>query len=219
MAARRTGQTPLTRERITRAAMRIVDAEGLAALSMRRLGTELKVDPSSIYYHVPNKSALYELLVDAVMSEMDLSADNPEDPTAERLINGLLAFGDALLAHPRAIPLVASRPLMTPDSLRPGEHLLGVLHDGGVDYVSALMAINAIGYYVMGATLAYANRLLQTEYSADFDVSRIEALSDSEFPHLKATIAAAGPNIEFAEEFRAGAAALVAGILSTTHIR
>ena len=215
MAARKTGQTPLTRGRIVEAAMRVVDTEGLEALSMRRLGSELNVDPSSIYYHVPNKSALYELVVDAVMSDMDLSTDDPTAPTNERLMIGVLAFGDALLAHPQAIPLVASRPLMTPDSLRPGEHLLGVLHDGGVDYVSALMAINAIAYYVMGATLAYANRLLQSEYSEDFDISRIEALSNSEFPHLKAAIAAAAPNIDFTEEFRTGAEALVTGLLAS----
>src|SRR5271157_1026364 len=48
----------LTREKIVKAAVRIVDRDGLAALSMRRLGAALGVDPMAIYYHLPNKAAL-----------------------------------------------------------------------------------------------------------------------------------------------------------------
>ncbi|HET6450954.1 MAG TPA: TetR family transcriptional regulator, partial [Spirochaetia bacterium] len=61
----------LTRQRIVAAALQIVDAEGLAALSMRRLGASLGVDPMAVYYHLPNKAALYDAIVEAVMAEAE----------------------------------------------------------------------------------------------------------------------------------------------------
>src|SRR5208337_4377183 len=58
---------PLERERIVQTALELVDRDGLDALSMRRLGAELGVDPMAIYYHIPNKQALLEAIVEAVM--------------------------------------------------------------------------------------------------------------------------------------------------------
>ena len=59
----RTRREPLTRERVLTAALEIVDREGLARLSMRRLGAELGVDPMAVYYHIPNKAALLDAMV------------------------------------------------------------------------------------------------------------------------------------------------------------
>jgi len=70
----RDSSSALTREKIVRAALQIVDREGLPALSMRRLGAGLGVDPMAIYYHLPNKAALYDAIVEAVMAEVDLDS-------------------------------------------------------------------------------------------------------------------------------------------------
>ena len=64
----------LTREMLTAAALRIVDGDGLEALSMRRLGSELRVDPMAAYRHIPNKGILLDEVVEAVMSEIDIDA-------------------------------------------------------------------------------------------------------------------------------------------------
>ena len=62
----RAGEEPLTRGRILGAALRLVDGEGMGALSMRRLGAELGVDPMSIYHHLPGKEAVVSGLVGMV---------------------------------------------------------------------------------------------------------------------------------------------------------
>ncbi len=217
MSARKTGQEPLTRERITHAALRIVDTQGLGALSMRRLGADLGVDASSIYYHVPNKSALYDLVMDAVMSEMDLLRAESETSVRARLVAIALAYRDALLAHPNALPLLSSRPLLTPESLRPAEYALGVFLEVGFDYQRALSAVNALGYFVLGATVTYASHLLDTEYHDDFDESRYAGLSPEEFPHTAAIIAAGIEGLDFPDEFSLGAEALIDGLLGTVN--
>ena len=60
----RTGEEPLTRERILSTALSMVDEEGIEALSMRRLARELGVDPMAIYHHLPNKRALLSGLIE-----------------------------------------------------------------------------------------------------------------------------------------------------------
>lgn len=217
MSPRKPNQTPLTRERIVQVALRIVDTEGLDALSMRRLGAELAVDASTIYYHLPGKSALYDLVIDAVMGEVDLGAPPPEASAHERLMVGVRAFRKALLAHPGALPLLASRPLVTPESLRTVEYMLAVLHDAGLDYPAALAGMNALAFYVIGGTLAAARPPAASggEYHEEFDPSRVAALAVQRFPHIRAALTArtaGGAGLE--EDFTAGAEALVRGLLA-----
>ena len=66
----RTGQPSLSREQIVRAAIELLDAEGAAGLSMRRLGTKLGSGATSLYWHVANKDELLELAVDEVLGEI-----------------------------------------------------------------------------------------------------------------------------------------------------
>ena len=77
---------PLQREHIVSTALALVDREGLKALSMRRLGEELGVDPMAVYYYLPNKQALLDAIVEAVMASIDLSVDDPAKPPEERLL-------------------------------------------------------------------------------------------------------------------------------------
>lgn len=213
MSPRTTGQTPLSRERIVLAALHVVDGEGLEGLSMRRLGAELGVDASTIYYHVPNKSGLYDLVVDAVMSQMSLTWTEDDAPARERVLSGARAYRDALLAHPRALPLLAGRPLRTELSLRPAEALLGVLVEAGLAYPRALAAVNAIGHYIVGATLAYAAHLTEVEYHDDLDEEQLSSLPEERFPHIRAALAG-GELMEPDKEIDAGLEALVDGLLT-----
>jgi len=72
--ARRGPRPQLDRERIVAAALRIVDAEGVPALSLRRLADDLGVTPMSLYWHVADKAELLELVGQAVLSEIELPA-------------------------------------------------------------------------------------------------------------------------------------------------
>ena len=60
---------PVTRDRVLEAAMSIADAEGLSAVSMRRVATELQVEAMSLYHHIANKDALLDGLVERVVTE------------------------------------------------------------------------------------------------------------------------------------------------------
>ena len=68
-------RTPLSRERVTTAALLLIDADGLDALSMRKLGAALGVEAMSLYNHVANKDDLLDGMVDLVVSEIDLPSD------------------------------------------------------------------------------------------------------------------------------------------------
>ncbi len=67
-------RTPVTRERVVRAAIKLADKGGLDAVSMRRLGEALRVEAMSLYKHVANKDAILDAVVDTVFGEIGLPA-------------------------------------------------------------------------------------------------------------------------------------------------
>src|SRR5215510_15215956 len=73
----------LNREQIVRTAIRVADAEGLQAITMRRIAAEIGVAPMSLYYHIPTKNDLLDLMMDAAFGEMEfpdeLSGDWQKD--------------------------------------------------------------------------------------------------------------------------------------------
>ncbi|MFD0400667.1 TetR/AcrR family transcriptional regulator [Kitasatospora sp. NPDC127121] len=112
-------RTPLlSRERIVAAALRLIDAEGLAALSTRRLATELSVSGPSLYNHVATKDELLDAVVDSVIGEVDLSMFGTPDgpPTATPTAKPDGTPDDAPTATPDGPP--HGRPTPWPDALR-----------------------------------------------------------------------------------------------------
>ena len=67
-------RTPLTRERVLRAAIELADQQGLAALSMRNLAKAVGVEAMSLYNHVANKDDLYDGIIDLVVAEIYVGA-------------------------------------------------------------------------------------------------------------------------------------------------
>ena len=67
---KRAARQPVTRARIFATALALLDREGPAALSMRRLGEVLGVEAMSLYHHVPNKAAILDGLFEAVLAEL-----------------------------------------------------------------------------------------------------------------------------------------------------
>ncbi|MGA2500735.1 MAG: TetR family transcriptional regulator [Tepidisphaeraceae bacterium] len=94
----------LTRQELLDNAMRIVDEEGLAALTMRHLADAVGLEPMSLYHHVPNKEALLDLMVRQIRSEVRLPDPIPSD-WGELLVAVLGAYRRALCAHPNMLPL------------------------------------------------------------------------------------------------------------------
>ncbi len=117
---------------------------------MRRLGADLGVDPMAVYYHIPNKEALLDAIVEAVMSEIDLSVDVADAPPEERIMTAARVYLDVLLAHGNALPIMLSRGPSTPMAVRPVEYLIGVLRDAGLPPAQAMAGMNAIAAAVRG---------------------------------------------------------------------
>jgi AcrR family transcriptional regulator len=114
-----------TRAEITAAALRIADADGLDAVSMRRVAAELGTGAASLYRYVETREELLDLMTDATAAEYDLSA-----PAGDWLA-GLVAVGEqaraVLRRHRWLAALTLTRPVIGPNSLTVIEHVLEIL--------------------------------------------------------------------------------------------
>lgn len=183
MPSRKPGpKSALSRDVFVKAALAIVDREGLDALSMRRLGAEVGVDPMAAYRHFPNKDALLDGVVEAVVSEVDLATD-PSTSWQAQIAQLARAYRTALLRHPAVAPLAASRPLGTPGALRLAERSLAVLEGAGIDRRTAILTVNALGIFINGVVLVEtgAGRPVPGA-AAQRDV--LSSLPANEFPRL-----------------------------------
>ncbi len=138
----------LTRERIAAAAIELIDRDGLAALSMRHLGTALGVEAMSVYRHFANKAALLDAVAESLLAELDLPAPTSEWHDAFR--EGARAYRALLLRHPNAIPLLATLQLTNPGAARAAGSVMAVLRGIGLDPQTALNVLSAIVSYVVG---------------------------------------------------------------------
>jgi AcrR family transcriptional regulator len=108
---------PLDRDRIIEEALAFLEDEGLASLTMRRLGSRLGVEAMSLYRYVPGKEDLLDALVESLIASMYADPEVLETPEngwqdfLQRLAHGVRRL---TLAHPKAFPLVASRPAEAP---------------------------------------------------------------------------------------------------------
>jgi TetR/AcrR family tetracycline transcriptional repressor len=138
---------PLTRERILDAALEILDRDGLDGLSMRKLGAAVGVEAMSLYNHVANKDALLDGIHERILTSLE--------PTAARTWQSFirhqgLALHRALLAHPHAIPLFATRPAATPAAIERLDQYLGVLLRAGFNAMQALSIVQLVAQLVVG---------------------------------------------------------------------
>jgi len=171
----------LTREMLTAAALRIVDSDGLDALSMRRLGSELRVDPMAMYRHIPNKGILLDEVVEAIMSEIDTDEVDASLPWGDQLRSLALSFLATLMAHPHAASLIAERSLRTAGSLRVVEKALRIMTDAGAQLADAVATIDAIGLLSSGIAQAAS---ASSEPEGGPSDHRFARLPPHEFPLL-----------------------------------
>jgi TetR/AcrR family tetracycline transcriptional repressor len=148
-------RAPLTRERIVRAALAIVDEQGSEALSMRRLGAVLGVEAMSLYKHVEGKEAILDG-IRALLIE-DFAARLPAGPVGDWR-EDLAAFARAYRAvgrdHPRAFPLLAQGPGRAyVVGAGVAEETIARLRAAGLDRASAIFAQRTIVRFVLGASL------------------------------------------------------------------
>lgn len=194
----------LTRERILRAAIALVDEHGLDALTMRRLGTALGVEAMSLYNHVPNKAALLDGIYEILAAEIPQNNLGGWPDVLRARANALRSV---LSEHPNAIALLATRPAVTQGSLHHLESGLDVLVCAGLPLVDALAIFQNVRSYVIGyaiTTLAppAGGNLLDVDY---------RSLDAQHFPRVTAA-ASLLERYDSDAEFIQGIEILIAGI-------
>jgi AcrR family transcriptional regulator len=141
---------PLTRERVVEAALRVMDGEGLDAVSMRRVAREVGVEAMSLYHHVEDKEDLLDGICEHVMARFDFP--EPVSDWAENCRRGARAWRRILQAHPGVMRLFAEQrgPARSIESMRPMEYALRLLRDAGLSDRDTAQAFHAFGGYIQG---------------------------------------------------------------------
>jgi AcrR family transcriptional regulator len=191
-ARRRPGREQLTRDRIAAAAMRIVDAEGLDALSMRRLADDLGTGPASLYAHVSGKDELLLLLLDRMAEGAPLPTPDPErwqeqlKEMARGMFRAYLSHRDLARAGLATIPT-------GPSVTRAMEAMLAVLSAGGLPPKVVAYASDLVAQYV--TTAAYEASLWIARFETDQGRDYFERVRDymlslpkDEYPTLTAMV-------------------------------
>lgn len=201
-----------TREQLQRAALALVDAHGLAGLTMRALASELGTGAMTLYNYVSQREELELLVVEAVIGE---ARSTPVDDLAwyEELEAIAVALWRSIRTHPHVIPLILTRRSRSPAVFGVTEALLRTLARGGRTGDGLLIAFRAVSALIMGAAQAeLAGPLtLQAGESASETIARFQALPQDRFPHL-IEIATAASASDAETEFRAGLAILIDGL-------
>lgn len=138
---------PLTAARIVAAALDLVEAEGYAALTMRRVATALGASPGALYVHVRDKAALDDLMIGELCSRVALPEPDPTRWTAQ-VVDVLGQLRDQYLRYPGIAAAALAAPPHSLDTLRINEGLLAILLAGGVPLQTAAWAVDAAYLYV-----------------------------------------------------------------------
>lgn len=147
-------RTPLlSRERIRDTALALIDAEGLPALSMRKLAAELGVQAASLYSHYATKDELLEDVASSIMSQVDASAFESAD-WRQGVLSWARSYRSALAAHPNFVPFIAAGPGRRDEALRAADTVHGGLVRAGWPPRYATMIGASTKYLVLGAAMA-----------------------------------------------------------------
>jgi AcrR family transcriptional regulator len=192
--ARARQRPALTRHEVLTTALRLIDADGVDALSMRRLGKALDRDPMRLYRFASSKEDLLDGVVELVLGELRIPTEGADWEDVLRAT--ARSFRNIALAHPHVVPLLVTRPLATPlalrppGTLRPLEQLLELLIGAGFDPRGALHAYRLYMGFLQGHVL---NELQERVHDPDEtdDLLRLglHRLPVREFPRIRSLAA------------------------------
>jgi len=198
-------RVPLSRERVLQSAVGIADTAGIGSLTIRSLAQRLGVKPMSIYYYVPNKSAILDGIVDLVFSEIELPAIGGD--WRSELVRRANSARQVLSRHHWAIGLMESRKSPGPATLRHHDAVLGTLRAAGFTVEMTAHAYALLDSYVYGFALQEAALPFQgTSTAADGTEPIMERFNTDQYPHLveMATEYILQPGYDFGDEFEVG---------------
>jgi AcrR family transcriptional regulator len=141
-------RTPLSRERVLRAAIGVADEGGVESVTMRSLGLRLGVEAMSLYNHVANKDDILDGMVDLVVSQIDMPSDRVD--WREAMSRRATSAHDVFSRHPWASILIDSRESSGPERMRYFDWVIGTLRQAGFSLELAARAFSLLDSYIYG---------------------------------------------------------------------
>lgn len=175
----------LTRDQIIRAAIDLVERDGEAGLSMRRVAAELGASPMSLYNHVPNKAALLDGMAEYILQGVESAGIDPGQHWSERARALMRAYRKMSLDYPRAVSLVHTRQAESPAAMRSIEHALALADDAGFDGETSIRIMRAMLAYAAGSQIRDFSSPRPPEGQPGKDEG-LQGLDPDEFPHVHA---------------------------------
>ncbi len=184
-APRRPGKRAgLTTDAVISAAMTAYSRDGVSALSIRSVASELGVAPNALYSHINSKDALIGEVIDRIIGEVDAPSFDTEWRRALRLI--MIRSRAVLLQHPALMPEFLSRPARGANALRLGETMLQFLEKGGVAGAAAVSALRVLLVYTVGFAAQEAPRAADPDGERRHEDSMRAFSADSQRPLSRA---------------------------------
>ncbi len=194
----------LSRERIVTTALALVDAEGLQAVSTRRLAAELGVSGPSLYNHFRTKDEILDAVADTVISQVDLTVFEGGADWPQALADWARSYRAALAAHPDIVPFLAQGPGRRPAGLRLADAVFGAMVEAGWPPAQATRVGATMRYFVAGSALG--------SFARGF-VDDPAAYDPADYPHLGQAHLLADHQREVDEgAFETGLRALIDGL-------
>lgn len=182
----RPAKPPLSVDLILDTALRVLREEGLDAVTMRRLATELDTGPASLYVYVRNREELLNALLDRIGGMVELEEPDPAR-WREQLHRLVAGFLQVLEIH-RGIARVAIANIPTGEnSLRAAENMLGLLLAGGLDPQDAAWACDILPLITTSSaveTATYEERGAEPDSVGEELAAFFHTLSTERYPLL-----------------------------------
>jgi AcrR family transcriptional regulator len=148
----RPAKPPLSIKTVIEAGLRILRAEGIDAVSMRRVAAELDTGPASLYVYVENRQDLLDQMFDAVVGEVELTEKPDPKRWRKQVEDVLMRSREALDRYPGIARVPLANIPTGPNATRGADNLLGILRAGGVDDQAAAWFVDVVFLYVNAAS-------------------------------------------------------------------
>ncbi|MGX5830677.1 TetR/AcrR family transcriptional regulator [Mesorhizobium sp. 43Arga] len=141
----------LSREMIEDAAFEVIEREGFAGFSARKLAVALGCEAMSIYHHFPSMAHLFEAMVDRLVGPLEMPDSGL--PWRQRMRMAILDYRRIGREHPAFATYFLTYRMNSPTCLAYLDGIIGLFNDGGFDQEVAARLFRAVGYYLTGAVL------------------------------------------------------------------
>jgi AcrR family transcriptional regulator len=205
----------LDREQIVGAGLRLVDAEGAEALSLRRLAADLRVTPMALYWHVRDKAELLDLIGERVLESVVVPAPEEAEAAAagdwrRRLRDVHLAMLGPILEHPNAVDLMVGRARFGRAGIALFERILEILLEAGLAPAAAFDAYQSLYLFQLGFT-ATARRSPEFRAIQAQGAAYLRSLDPAAFPAIAEVAPVIGAR-PLAEQYAVGLDVVIEGI-------